>query len=486
VSALRRFWLIILFWEGANSAFAFALLGPFAPWMTAQLSYQDGFSIGGPMDIGQGYRWNVPVVTYGYDPSFIEYFGTNGVAAVEAAIQILNDVPPASSVVLTNYPLDTTRVNYRAEALGLMDVKSIALAVVLEQMGLAQPSRFVYSLRNFTDTAHYTVITRNFDPTTFEPSSYVNSVLYGYTVFYESTFGIAGTSIFVENPDQRSAAFSAVADYIDSLVPGRFFTGLTMDDIGGISYLLSTNNVALETLLPDVTGSGTNSGNYVTTVFRPGVDKITFVRLNSDPVLGQFLPMTNQYVDSYITNGTLQHQSLQRVITEPDILFTARYNGLNDWWRTGTGNWVNMAAPSNSGPGVIQPPVVVNLNRLGQSLYKYGSSYPDTTPAPVFDVWGTFDGSTNPPVAYPIGLGATNNTECHLWLMPSQIVGHVSAGQGYYWNLEGQSNAAFLLQTSTDLLNWVTVTTITNLGGTYTYLDVIQPATTQRFFRTVP
>jgi hypothetical protein len=104
VSALRRFWLIILFWAGANSAFAFALLGPFAPWMTAQLSYQDGFSIGGPMDIGQGYRWNVPVVTYGYDPSFIEYFGTNGVAAVEAAIQILNDVPPASSVVLTNYP----------------------------------------------------------------------------------------------------------------------------------------------------------------------------------------------------------------------------------------------------------------------------------------------------------------------------------------------------------------------------------------------
>ena len=66
----------------------------------AQTTFADPFGdIGGPMDIGDGYRWNVPVVTYGFDQSFLDYFGTNGVAAVEGAIQILNDLPPASSIV---------------------------------------------------------------------------------------------------------------------------------------------------------------------------------------------------------------------------------------------------------------------------------------------------------------------------------------------------------------------------------------------------
>ena len=71
------------------SAFGFALLGPFAPSMRADLGYRDGASIGGPMKIGEGYRWNVPLVTYGFDQSFLDYFGTNGVAAVESAIQII-------------------------------------------------------------------------------------------------------------------------------------------------------------------------------------------------------------------------------------------------------------------------------------------------------------------------------------------------------------------------------------------------------------
>jgi hypothetical protein len=63
------------------------------------------------MDINSGYRWNVPMVTYGFDKSFLDFFGTNGVAAVENAIQTLNNLPPASTMMLTNYPFQTIQFN---------------------------------------------------------------------------------------------------------------------------------------------------------------------------------------------------------------------------------------------------------------------------------------------------------------------------------------------------------------------------------------
>src|SRR5580700_3475220 len=97
--------VILFLMAGLKSAWGFALLGPFAPWMVEPLTYRLPNAIGGPMKMGEGYRWNVPVITYGFDQSFLDYFGTNGVAAVESAIQILNDLPPASQVVLTNYQL---------------------------------------------------------------------------------------------------------------------------------------------------------------------------------------------------------------------------------------------------------------------------------------------------------------------------------------------------------------------------------------------
>ena len=72
-----------------NHAAAFALLGPYTDWMYQTNGYHQPDDIGGPMNINEEYRWNVPVVTYGFDKSFLDYFGSNGVAAVESAFQIL-------------------------------------------------------------------------------------------------------------------------------------------------------------------------------------------------------------------------------------------------------------------------------------------------------------------------------------------------------------------------------------------------------------
>ena len=48
-------------------AHAFSLLGPFQPWMEYTNDLRQVGDIGGPMEINSGYRWNVPVVSYGFD-----------------------------------------------------------------------------------------------------------------------------------------------------------------------------------------------------------------------------------------------------------------------------------------------------------------------------------------------------------------------------------------------------------------------------------
>ena len=43
---------------------AFALLGPFEAWQTPELGYNPlGTDIGAPKNLGEEYRWNVPVIS---------------------------------------------------------------------------------------------------------------------------------------------------------------------------------------------------------------------------------------------------------------------------------------------------------------------------------------------------------------------------------------------------------------------------------------
>src|ERR1700744_6570123 len=107
----------------------FALLGPIQPWMQESngVVFPDNGDFGGPMCLSNSYRWNVPVITYGFDQSFLDYFGTNGVAAVTAAFQTLNNLPPASQLALTNYALEIGKYNYTAQDEGLFDLKSQTL-----------------------------------------------------------------------------------------------------------------------------------------------------------------------------------------------------------------------------------------------------------------------------------------------------------------------------------------------------------------------
>src|SRR5262249_50604663 len=156
-----------------------------------ELSLQWPFDIGAPKNLGEEYRWNTPVLYYAFDQSFLDYFGSNGVYAVEQALGILNALTNVSSYRsdLSEFPLESMRQNFKAATLFMVDLKSETLHTMIEGMGLAEPDRYTWVLRNrFLPPGascpffEYNVIHRNFDPVTFEPSSYVNGTLYTYSI----------------------------------------------------------------------------------------------------------------------------------------------------------------------------------------------------------------------------------------------------------------------------------------------------------------
>jgi hypothetical protein len=244
---------------------AFALIGPLtAPgvdgtYQVPQIGYRLPGDVGTPRNLGEEYRWNTPDLYYAFDQNFLDYFGSNGVVAVEQAISILNHLTNFSNLSpeLSEYPLEATAENYRAGALFLLDLKSTALALFVEQLGLAEPERYVWTLRNRAvgqggcpgDVA-YTVIQRNFDPVfsaldQLQTSSYVNGTLYSYAILELCTSPVPPIAEALELPvDPLANTFSAVASHF--IFEGLFYTGLTRDDVGGLRYLYRTNNMNFE------------------------------------------------------------------------------------------------------------------------------------------------------------------------------------------------------------------------------------------------
>jgi len=440
----------------ANSASAFSLLGPFSAWQVTAIGYNPfNQDIGGPMNRDEEYRWNVKTIYYGYDESFWNFFGPEGTNAINRAITILNAVTNVSKMSsnLVEYPTDTTRPNYSAQALGIMDLKSFTLSALLEQMGLANPQRYVWTLRNRQTIANvnwYTVVKRNFDPVTWNYSSFVNGVLYEFAVLdpvYPPPFAVqyADAVEFRTDPtDGIGYRFNAVASGVSGdtvgfsqLQPGNFFTGLTRDDIGGLRYLYLPGNIQYENLPANSGANGTGSSSPWTPVggtnatgtnsvvnlaLRGGVDKVTFKQVKYDSFvgIGTFIVATNVYSDSYYLNGKVKTQSIQRVVNQPDIIFAAQDLGVDRdglpilYRRTDTTGWVNNDALNGStpldGPGVIQGPIFINYSKIGPYIYGLEGYYPAAgstnsiaTAIGSFAgfVWGNFDGTTNAPKLFP-------------------------------------------------------------------------------------
>jgi len=412
------------------SAHGFALLGPYESWMQQENGFRlplDVFAelssdtlpvpgrIGEPMYSGQGYRWNVPTVTYGFDSSFVAYFGLKGVTAVQEAIRILNDLPAASEIDLAKYPDFTTATNSEAQAENLLDLRSAALSLLLEQLGLASPTESIFELHSWRalpgnpSQFAYQTVARNFDPTDYAPSAYVNGFQYDYQILNFQPTGLnlqLAAPYLMGEPDSRNLFYSAVADKKPGF--GGLFSGFTADDAGGLRYLYSGKNVNYETLLPGVEGAGSNRNSFVNAALRPGVGKIKFVAQPYDAKSVQFLALTNEYIDTYFTNGVFRHQQLRRVVTQPDFLFSAGdtepdYPVVVPYARSGTSNWINSAAngsPSAPGPGIIAPPVRITFTALGKQTRLQGTNLFQQVNDQSY-YWASFDKSSNAPIVYP-------------------------------------------------------------------------------------
>ena len=373
-------------------SFGFSFLGPLKPWHVPQNGYPLPGEIGGVVTPAEGFRWNVPVLYYAFDRTFIEYFGTNGIAAIEGGLKWFNDLPAASSMTanLTEFPLNTRQFNFAARGMSLLDLRSQAMATLMEELGFANPERFVWTVRRYTPLnnpfADVVVIKQNFDPVTMRPSSYVNGALYTYELFPIVVNGtLTAVAAEVKASDLRTRGYSSVAgaaypgilqadvdpvtgelyDNSGDLKYGEYFIGLTRDDAGAIRRLYGKNNLANEStsgnLLRVVDGGGGSGGgawtpgggtggttNGVLTnlppVLRPGIEKLRFQRVNYDSLVGNvFAPFNVTYDETYITNSQIRTRSVTRRVVQPDILFSAvDFVGLV--LRTTAGSWINNAA----------------------------------------------------------------------------------------------------------------------------------------------
>jgi len=229
-----------------------------------------------PRNLGEEFRWNNPVLYYTYDQSFLNYFGSNGVAAVDAAVGILNGLNGVSSYSsdLSEFPLEEIDVNATAGALHLFDLKSAALELLFERLGLADPEHWTWCLHakallplQACPNYDFTVIQRNFDPVTLAPSRYVNGTLFTYSIQQvcppdpRGDFGVALPLPVDISADRYTALATpkitlpdaAYYDFVPNLIfYGYFHTGLTRDDMGGLRYLYATN-----TLVNEASGPGT-------------------------------------------------------------------------------------------------------------------------------------------------------------------------------------------------------------------------------------
>ncbi len=280
---IKKFFWIALLICGGQAAWGFALLGPVGnggdAWQVQEIAYNPLVNSGGPnyqfldglltgpKNLGEEYRRNVPVMYYACDANFLDYFGSNGVAAVDQAYSVLNNLTNVDSYSsgLSEFPLNSQTENYEASALGLRDVKSTTLCLMMEQLGLADAVRYVWALHDrylpSGDTCpigmEYTVVQRNFDITAsplnqVQYSPYVNTELYTYLIGENcdapgNSPPSAGTIAIPADPLNNNPPVAS-GNGEDALPLGSFYTGLTRDDVAGLRYLFSSTNINTETV----------------------------------------------------------------------------------------------------------------------------------------------------------------------------------------------------------------------------------------------
>ena len=174
-------------------------------------------------------------------------------------------------------------------------------------------------------------------------------------------------------------------------------------------------------------------------------------------------------------------QQLQRVTTQPDFLFSAG----NDTYCTGTTNWINNALlnnnPAGGGPGIIGPPVEIVFQKTGSQFYS-GSEESVEDLTSEIGTLGSFDGSTNPAIVYPVPQTGSINMAVRVQLRHSN---GTPTFRSFQWSPTSQAGTIYTVQTSSNLTVWNTLFAVTNNGSVCTYQND-NANSSARFYRLTP
>jgi len=244
------------------------------------------------------YRWNNPHFVYSFDASFVNYFGSEGVAAVNESIEVINDFfhnedyQGMSQMDLEKHGFagnyNTTWVNTTAQNAQIIDLKSLVLGMMVNHLGLGNPHRHAFSIvgetTNATQTAlNVEVALRNYDPVSTESTDMINGVQYSYRLIHDQPMQVGAVPPFYNiadmeefTTDSTGNAWSSVAAIVDAFygktslfwteMPSLFKFGvyydgynamggqfeprhaLTYDDAGGLKYMYSKDTLIYEVL----------------------------------------------------------------------------------------------------------------------------------------------------------------------------------------------------------------------------------------------
>lgn len=390
----RLLWPVLLA-AGLQPSFGFVLFGPInEPYQVATIGYALPGDLGAPKNLGEEYRRNTPVMYYSCDANFLNYFGTAGMASIDGAFNAFNIITNVSyySGDLTEFPFNTSRKNWRAEALFLLDLKASTMQLIAETMGLGEPTRYTWTLHDrYLQPGTtcpfgmiYLVIKRNFDPVygasldQLKPTSYVNGTLYTYEI-PEICTGPNPLAYCQPFPvDPTADTFTAVADAFGfglgftafSYSPfGLFYNGLTHDDVGGLRYLYRTNNVNLESSGPDSFVHVTNT--TPTLLITSNLTLLASQAITNDaPTLQGLYPnlvilsTSNYFSNVYTTNYTayFTNAPLDPAGTPPHIAFLTNVTSTVATYFSHMFGNVLQLVPSGTAPSgwtlvpLLQPP----------------------------------------------------------------------------------------------------------------------------------
>jgi hypothetical protein len=419
---------------GLQPAFGFSLLGPVPVtpsgdvWQIPAIGYDLSDDIGTPKNLGEEYRWNTPYIYYAFDQNFTDYFGSNGVWAVEQAIATLNSVKPVSqySANLAEVPLRTRMINYRAQALHLYDLKSTALYLTLEELGLTKPDQYVWTLRSRVNQPGlscpymiYTVIMRNFDPVTWQPTSYINGNLLSYYIaeFCTGTPEAVTVPFFV---DPQVPQNFPVMSFSSTIGYGYYTTRLTRDDVGGLRYIYGTNNINWEAMSSDSTMFYTNIAAGQQLLFTSNLTMLASQALtNNAGALAVLYPSlsiaatTNIYTNIWVTNLTayLTNYPWEPYGTPPHTVYLTNRTLTVQTWYHHIFNNVLTPQFTNGAWRLVPLPDIVNHRGLAWITVEttFTTNYPS-------DPYGTPPRTNTTSTTY-----ATNLVAGEYFIMPTNV-----------------------------------------------------------------